>query len=83
MASVVTCGMINANALSVPGATAATMEANVKRLSARPGGRCPRVHQTGAGASRLSEARLVLEEQADALVLRRTLNSSQEPRGSF
>ena len=31
----------------------------------------------------LSDARLVLEEQADALVFMRTLNSSQKSRGSF
>ena len=35
------------------------------------------------GAPLLSDARLVLEEQADALVFMRTLNSFQQSRGSF
>jgi hypothetical protein len=49
------------------GSTAAKMEANVKRLSHRPGGRSPRFQQTDRrGLS--AHPRFVLEKQVNALV---------------
>ena len=55
----------------------------MKRLSQSPGGRSPRFHQTWQVATLLADARLVLEEQADALVFMRTLNFSAAAPGLF
>ena len=68
MASVQTRGRTRQKSSPVAGRTAAKMEAEAKRLSHKPGGRSPRIHQRCVVRPCLTHAGLVHEPKRDLLV---------------